>query len=291
MSLDVKEQDAEELMLEPTSSGFERAFRVYRTEGDETNYLPTQIYVALVAAYPDTQIGVYHTSLTTLQVRTVRVSRDTKVTWRVRVSYKTPDVNDEQESTNPLDRDPEISWGSIEAEVPITKDFEGNAILNVVGRPFLGLTEIEPMPVLRVKRNESSFGPSKILTYKNKTNSDPFAGVDPGQALMTDLSADRKVEYIDVEGVQTRIEYWEVVYEITFKGGENGWKRELLEADVYEFNDSGDLVRIKDANGEPISDAVALDEDGKKLASGGTPIFKVVQTKAQVAFSGLGISV
>lgn len=264
MALTTSTKRYREFVLELTGQTSKMRFQVL---DDSTDYSGTELaaYQQVIADVPEAAIGAAHPVLSGHTCAKVSITRgdDNPGIWEVACEYKTPETQDEdQQDEDPLERDPEIEWSFAQFEEAVEKDRNGSALLNMLGRPFEGVTRDAARAVVTITRYEESFSAATALQYANVVNMDDFIGAQPGQALMKPIRAKQIIETrTDENGEPVKRYYWQVTYEIHFKLDPNGWKADLLEADVYERLDVEgqlQLVRIKDAEKNEITEPLAL---------------------------------
>ena len=209
--------------------------------------------------------GQRHPADPTAVCRNVDAKAISPIFFRVTANYYSPSggTNDQGESVNPLDMPPEISYGYESIMQMVDVDLDKKAIVNAAGEPFDPLLEIAVQrPVLRVTRNEATFPGALARAYggnRGAVNSDSFYGWPPKTALCRPITgADQRAGDV----VYTR-----VTYEIAFDS--TGWQPRPLNMGYREKVD-GELVVIKDKDGSPVSQPVALNADGTAKAAGAT---------------------
>ena len=265
----------------------------YRTDTYQVilDAVPVGPDLALNASAGGTSIpnmGAYYPGSPTIRCRKVgpaQQSPDSRLVWEVPVEYD--DQSDFTWFDNPLNRDPDITFGTVSYEVPVEKDINSKPIVNSTGDAFVpGLLENETRLVVTITRNLSTWSGSNRLQYVNTINggSVQIAGISVAAkaALITDIKASNKTE--------DQVTYVEESIAIEFAGD---YTRHLLDRGVNMLvyrEDSGDMpTRITDANGDPITEPVMLDGEGKQLAFGGTPVYRDFETKRPANWSGLSL--
>lgn len=264
MALTTTTKRYREFTLELTGQTSKMRFQV---QDDSTDFAGTElaVYQQVIADVPEAAIGAAHPILSGHTCAKVGISRsdDAPSVWDIVCDYKTAETQEEdQQDEDPLDRDPEIEWSFAQFDEAVEKDRDGLPLLNILGRPFEGVTRDAARAVVTITRFEENFSAATALQYANVVNMDDFIGAEPGQALMKPIRARRIIETrTDEAGEPVKRYYWQITYEIHFKLDEAGWKADLLEADVYERLDvdgSLQLVRIKDAEDNEITEPLAL---------------------------------
>lgn len=189
---------------------------------------------------------------------------------------------------NPLDRPVKygLEWSQYTAVV--TKDAEGDPILNVVKDEFEEpLEEDDDRPVLTAIRNEDAANFASIVAlaidYRNATNSDTFYGAPPGCVKMAPIELG-EVQYENGQA------YYAVRYAFAFKeeqeGGVAGWNRQILNRGFNAY---------KTANTESSKYNLGADgpknlkEDGTIVGPTDDPYYLDIQTKKRRSFGALGL--
>lgn len=236
---------------------------------DSANYDANEddVRLALLEAQPTLRPGYFIDSLH--QVQKVSISRTDgePSKWDIVVNIESPEnQQQENESVHPLSRPPVIGWDFELYQEVAEKDVSTDKfIVNILGRPVDGIMRDRSRPVLRVTRNESYYSAGIALAYANKMNSSVFAGAGVKQALSRPPKADYKVESWTnpATGIPEKVTYWEVTYEFHFNT--DTWDPIVLQADIYEKGSDGNVVRIKDGEGNDLTDPIALDSSGKAI--------------------------
>ena len=204
-------------------------------------------------------------------------TEDNPYWWTVTVVY------DRQGS--PLTQHWEVNWGFARFQKAITKDVNGNAIVNSAGDPFDPPIEVDDdRPQLTITRYESSYSPTTAKTYKDAVNSDVVTidGVTfPAYTLkITSIAAQR----VAVNGTW----YWRVTYTIEYRP--ETWRLQILDRGYRKKVVGGTQVQMFDASsGVPHSAPKLLDGSGGDLAAGAAPVFITADVFNPVAFAGLNL--
>lgn len=225
------------------------------------------VRLALLSAQPTLRPGYFIDSLHQVQEVVISRTDDTPTKWDIVVNIESPETQQqENESVHPLSRPPVVSWDFELYQEVAEKDIDtGKFIVNLLGRPVDGIMRDRARPVLRITRNEAYYSAGVALQYGNKMNSGYFAGAAAKQALCRPPKADYKVESWTnpATGLPEKVTYWEVSYEFHFNT--DTWDPIILQADIYEKDSSGNIVRIQDASGSDITDPICLDSTGKAI--------------------------
>lgn len=157
--------------------------------------------------------GISGTSLICTKLPTKAVG-NSRTLFEVIAEYEVPKPgggNQGSTTGNPLDEPAEIRWGSSQSVANVDVDIHGTPITNSADEPFdPPPTQDIDDPVLYITRNEASFDPNILVTYRGAVNSDTFYGAPAGEARMIDLGAQRVI-------VGTTVAYWKVNYAIQFR--------------------------------------------------------------------------
>lgn len=199
----------------------------------------------------------------------ISIERLSPILWIVTVDY-TGELGpgDSNNENNPLFAPPRIDWDDVESEQEIDEDFDGNPIQTINGEPIEGVKALIPDQTVSIKRNMLLFNPYVQARYRRAVNSDIFLGWPPGTAKLMKLSASNVPN--DQGG------YWEVSAQIQFRypyrtTPEKAWYSRVRHEGYYERVElSGPgagtkVVRAVDANKEPVTKPVLLDESGFRI--------------------------
>lgn len=192
---------------------------------------------------------------------------------------------------NPLEQGYVVQFTPQSSQEAIDTAIDGNVkgkkLCNSANEPFDPPIQEEFYDVgINITRNEASFNITKMAAYFNTVNSDTFAftcnnGVrysfDPGKVRCKSIQAE--------EMRHGQIWYFKVSYEFVVR--DDGWKRRILDQGFREIVDGG-YKSILDEEGNPITQPVNLNGNGRKLEANANPVFLTFQTKYERAFSGFG---
>lgn len=189
----------------------------------------------------------------------------------------------EQKNEDPLENEPRIQFGGVQREKRLEKDIDGNPIVNSAGDPFQQDTiRDDSRLTITVQRNEAYGDLSLFAQIRDKLNSTPFFGFDPG-----------RVKAAPPEGVLKRHPkvtgqlYWEVTYrfDVALDDDDLGWDVEYLDAG-YRKLDAGTKKDIIRSN-KPVSDPIALDGNGDELGDTDDPVYLRFPIYAREDFAAL----
>lgn len=186
--------------------------------------------------------------------------------WEVTLEY------DSEYSPEDRGRTVDWYWGAENLEITLTKDvITGLPIVNSANEPIIITTNI-PIPVLTVRRLETSFDPNTILLYMNRTNSVPFYGAPQDTALLADIR-DEPAEY---DGQLVR----QVTYVIKFNllwDEENqnylGWTSNPLNIGTRYFETANDDSTVKIYFKDGVQTTTFLNLDGTARDESLSPIY------------------
>jgi len=216
------------------------------------------------------------------------ISKISPYFYNVTVTYGTSEIDFPTGGDNPLSEPASIDWDDAESVEPVDKDADGEALVNAVDEPF------DPAPthpfndaVLIIQRNQAAFYAGDKYIFGGSVCSHTFWGAPAGTALMKSIRAHYE---------RGSINYWKVTYRIQFRldrpAGVNPsqtWYHRLLNQGYRYYDDDGQLLIAKDDAGDPVSQPILLDADGKKLAAGATPVWLLRPKYRVAAWWPLGI--
>ena len=199
----------------------------------------------------------------------ISIERPSPILWIVTVDY-TGELGpgDSNNENNPLFAPPRIDWDDVESEQEIDEDFDGNPIQTINGEPIEGVKALIADQTVAIKRNMLLFNPYVQARYRRAVNSDIFLEWPPGTAKLMKLSASNVPN--DQGG------YWEVSAQIQFRypyrtTPEKAWYGRVRHEGYYERVEATGpvagtrIVRAVDANKEPVTKPVLLDENGFRI--------------------------
>ena len=263
-------------------SGFEGSSRtatyrvIYDTQPDDPGSAlsaddTTTAIPALGASFP---------GIALMTVRSKSAQYDQHHPRMVHVVVNYSDVFDElTEDPDPLARPADITWSTVQYDVPFEVDADDTAVLNSAGDPF-DPPPTEPQYRLQctIEKNVATHDPDDAFSFINTVNNGAItiAGVPvtAGQALLTEWRATSEREGDTA--------YVRVAFVIQFAAS---FDREILDRGFY-FLDGTDKRAILDDDGEPFSEPQLLDGSG---AVTDTPTFLEFAGKAQTNWATLGL--
>jgi len=176
--------------------------------------------------------------------------------WTATATWTT----ERQLAEDPEDDEVFVSWQSEIYQEAIFQDIDGNGILNSAGDYF-----IDPVPtrdnvhlIAKIKKNVRQV-PTWVLNKQNNVNDSliQIGGLDipAGRARMSRLAIGDRQRRGDIN-------FYEISFEIHIH--EKGWRMEPLDAGFREI-EYGELVQIKDINGDEVTTPVLLNGSGEVL--------------------------
>lgn len=221
--------------------------------------------------------------------------------WIVTLEYSPFDVwtllgsSDIQEGlVNPLDRAFEVYWTEpakyrkskpYDESGPTDAGDPGAPYVNTIGDPLLDPPDTEETrPVLCIVRNESTYNDAYASQYKDTVNSDVFLGFPPNNVKCRDIKGER---FWDPDwGWWFRVTYQ---FEFDYDDDGEGFSKLIANTGYREKkNGTGDPVNVVDGNGQQVTDAVPLQEDGS-YQPGEPPYFLNFAEFPSQAFEDLNI--
>lgn len=193
--------------------------------------------------------------------------------WHVTCEYDSsfnfnPAEQAGEDAEDPTDRAAIIKLSFGKVTVPITKDSAGGPICNKANQPFIDVEAEQTRLILSFSKNyaDGVFDFANMQLLSNSTNASTFLGFAAGKLHMQGIETELNWE--------NNVLFWKTDYSMAFNA--DGWQLKLLNCGDYEKPDSmahgGELVLVRDCYGTPVHNAL-LDNDGKRLPAGGTPVF------------------
>lgn len=152
-------------------------------------------------------------------------------------------------------------------------------IVNSAGDPIAGLDRDEGEFVVTITGNRPSPFPFvQAQQYVGAINSDTWSGGAPKTWKCLSITGSRKLE--EVAG--TKYLYWEVNTSVGYRN--TTWDLQTWDVGFNEVV-SGQRIKIKDSNLEPVSEPAAL-SNGRAKAPGQPPDLKVFRIYPMLPFNG-----
>ncbi len=158
---------------------------------------------------------------------------------------------------------PEINWGIATTTEPIDVDAAGKPMVTTAGCPLdPPLSREFRDRTLTVTRRVRKFNSIDRDQWADTVNSDRFFGYPPGLVRCVGISAGEIVEgrtllYNEIAQFVIRYAKWGKV--------RPGWRRRVWNAGTVERRADGTLKTIVDADGNPYTQPVPLDQNGAKV--------------------------
>lgn len=218
----------------------------------------------------------------TVRKRSFQQSSEKATVWMVTLEYS--NQTREETDDNPLQKPVVRSFSTAKVTKPVYRDTSGDAILNTATMPYNPPLERQASHgIYKFSRNEASFDDEAAFGYIDHVNSEAFLGKEPGYIRCNDISASNDF----YQGA----EYWKVDYE--FEYNPDGWQPTVLSNGYLHLPDGETTpARIKDLNGEDVSEPAPLDDDGIVVwdaASTGQPAFQTFEIIPEANFSALNL--
>jgi hypothetical protein len=253
-----------------------RATRVYRvltdTASDESSIV--------LAAVP--QRGSVHPKNLSLflKKRTARNESFSKLVWIVTLEYSL----DREQSTNPLEESPVVTWDTETTSENITQDIDGEAVLNSAGDYYEDGVPVQVAYWTAKIEVKKAAIPLALLTYRNAINNDAFIldGV-------TIAAYEACFAGIHIGWWEQKNNVWFRQLNITLKFRGN-WREQILDQGIYRLVevDVGSYEKVKCVaeDGTDVTKPVLLDGSGGQLdnPSPSTAVFNTHSIRPELSF-------
>ncbi len=161
--------------------------------------------------------------------------------------------------TDPADDEIKVSWTTEIYQEPVFSDVNGNAVVNSAGDYY-----IDPTPsrdtthlIAKISSNHQSI-PEWVLGMQNNVNDSQVTigglVIAAGLARMSRLEISERQRRNDID-------FYSMSFEIHLHKA--GWLLEPMDVGFRELEYVGDLVQIKDSNGDEVTTPVMLDGAGR----------------------------
>lgn len=212
-----------------------------------------------------TEIGTVHPENVAARLQSYSVNFESNArVWKAVATYTTDRTKAAERPYYPYT--PAIwSGGSEDREIVVEKDRDGKAFKNSAG-DLPNPPEVIKVPysweAVTVTLSYDDFRALNGESYKKCVNSSTFRGWSAGKAMMDDFAWQEKIVFDE----DTEEEYKVVDCSIRFLYDRDKFNPiKVMSRGFNELNDDDEKQRILLPNGEPITDPVPLDEDGKAL--------------------------
>lgn len=201
----------------------------------------------------------------TLRSLSGEAEKDKKNYFVVTANYsaqaRTVEEEEREAQPNPLGRSAKLKWRTVKYTRAITKDKNGEAILNSAGDPFDPPVEIQASHwMVDVTRNISA-APSWIIDYEDAINATSFY---LGGLLIPARVA--KLSEIEIGEQATESGVRHYPFRMSIELRRETWRLKILDQGLHYYDDdAGEFKRAVDANMEPTAGPVLLDGMGGQL--------------------------
>ena len=187
--------------------------------------------------------------------------------WDVDITFGAWDPLEHSPDGNPVNQpvDFGFSWQVFEqpCDVAINPD-TGKLVpvVNSAGDPFdPGVTKEQLKGVLKVAWNALTFNPASFFALGNCINEDNWNGFDPYTIKFSPPNMPKRLwsQYLGRN-------YYRLEGEFCFNPNDMGWNARPIDRGFRARDGSGNLTKIFDAIGQPVSQPVLLDGNGGILA-------------------------
>lgn len=241
------------------------------------------------ASYLDPLTGESDSRARLKDIQVQQTDRKNGLTWSGTVSYSTQTVDEQKQKDSPADEPPKWSGGGRVEEKNLTKDVNGNPIVNSAMLPFaqgaLIGSNVQTLTLVR-KRTLDDFPnigavSDHVEEVQNKCNFDDWQGF-PALNLCCD-----SVSY--EEGFDSSIPFWKFTYQFSQGSADQPDRSQLvyLDAGFEEIVSAGPpptYRRIRDsATGQPVTLPFPLDGGGHK-GDASTPTYVSFTVRKSVPF-------
>ncbi|MEM9019935.1 MAG: hypothetical protein AAGC44_05170 [Planctomycetota bacterium] len=228
-------------------------------------------------------------------------SRDSRRLFLVTVTYET--INTESgsggggaQAPDPLNRPPDIAWGSNTYERVLEKDINGNPIVNSAGDPFdPPLTQRLNVPAVEISYNQAGYNPDTYQPFVDSVNNAiiTIAGMDDidAKGAMLEKHRHRKL-------FENGTAYHRLTFNVEVAGSylrevlDRGWHRlpdGAAEEGHYLGNGVFQKPEIMNADGVKPNAPVLLNGAGQPLANGAAPVFRSFETRDALDWEPLSL--
>lgn len=210
--------------------------------------------------------------------------------WEVEAVFASMTRDEEEESDDPTQRPPQVSFYGENTETPVVGEHQDVAnaddthfkgpIRNSAGMIF----DPPPMmrqsrPVLEIEVSRTTVNPEQIFSYANAVNSDFFMGAEPRTLLMDP-------PYVSLE-FENGVRHWKHRFRMTYN--DKTWDLQLVDHGPKYRVAAGStvLMTFTDADGHPRLGYLA--DDGTALPEDDDPNYLRFKVYKELPFGALGI--
>jgi hypothetical protein len=204
-----------------------------------------------------------HPENSLMTVRSVDLAQtDGPMVWEATIEYSSvpyDQTDEDDEDTLPTQQAARIKWTTTQFTKPLTRDVDGNAIINSAGDYFDPPIEIDTSRWSIVIEKKVAAVPSYILSYANTINEAAITidGVVIGEkvAKLSEISISEK------DTAQGE-EFYTFTYRLELANADEGdWVVKVLDQGLHEFDRAERKTPIL-VDGEPAKQPVLLDGNG-----------------------------
>lgn len=272
------------------ADGTRTGTRVYRVDFDTGGWTHAQARIASQGGTSIDAIGDGFDGPTDLakavEINSRRdISQRTHTRAIVTVGYSSRAEDQEQTIENPLARPVQFAYDGSLVEEPYFRDTDGNPNTNSAGEDFLDLPQrLRPDATFTFTRNVAAYDDAKRRSFLGHTNSNATTLNGRTYAAGTLLVSKWSSSGPNTENDVT---FWTETIQVTEAPEGQTWDDEFEDRGYHEL-DSGELVPIVGADGQPVRTPYPLDGSGSKQASPtDTPATIVRKPYEATSFAGI----
>lgn len=283
----IVEEKAREQGAGLTSDGWSLT-RVWQVTVEAVPYASVAAIEAVTNASNGAQIGDAHPVKTYAFLKNLTPSATAnRLVWDITGSYQERPDRERDEAQNPLEEPTTLSWSSEARAIALSKDKDGNAIVNSAGQPFdPPLTGDTHTLVATIKYNSAEFNPVLGVDFQDAVNE--------AATVVGNVNAGARMAKVLEIGAEERffedIIYWEATIKVGLR--RETWDRVVMDMGVYSLDDDGKIVRAITEDGEEATEPLKLDGSGKILDPQTAPaVFRTFRVAAEKDFGPLNLSI
>ncbi len=224
-----------------------------------------------------------------------KVTRDPKnnTHWFGSQTFSTQKKKDctENEDEDPLQEPAVVTWPTRVTLRGFDKDLDGNKVATSAGEPYETTETEDYLLGCQIIRNVADWSPLAAMRYYGKMNSDTFR-IDrwtfPKETARLVAWTGQKVYHQDCTVFYQTTMQLEFLERTQHDGNEvSGWDLQLLDAGFSRTDNQGNLVGIRDDEGQRPSAPVRLDGFGSKALPDDADVFNRFRRIDKTNFAGL----
>jgi hypothetical protein len=237
----------------------DRKFLVYSDVYDDENFVLFNLGIGIGNAQPfDAQQRCIGLAVRSTGRAACPTDQSDATRWEATVTYGPWNPLTLSYDGNPVNIPMRFRFDFENTSIPCIVDVDGKPIVNSAGDYYDPPVEMDHAKVtLTVSRNESGPNPAVILALENVLNVAVWNGF-PAKTVRFLCPTMPEVEYSQA----TSSFYWPMQYK--FDIDFNTWVKQVLNRGYRQLDSNGKLVPIY-VNGQPLSDPVFLDSEGKAI--------------------------